>query len=203
MPLTARSGYKNGFYAWLNEDPQACFNNYVFLSLQNPAKPGKFSICINPTSSGNGSYSAQTMTLSFPTEYAAGDFRIIGHELFHVFQDKFYVNGIAQYATGTRTGFTNIEFEHALYADLIFTTNPLLAMSHAPSDIRAEYQIWVNLITNNRTTLPTEYSQISSQYFYFLGKWKESYSGTQYDSPIDPNLKPEAMLNIFKNSPCN
>ena len=76
-------------------------------------------------------------------------------------------------------------------------------MNHAPQTVQDEYIAWVNLITNNRTTLPTEYSQISAQYFYFLGKWKESYSGTQYDAPIDPNLKPEAMLNIFKNSPCN
>ncbi len=203
MSLSARSGFKNGFYSWLNDDPRACLNNYIYIALQNPAQPFKISVCINAGTSGNGSYNPDNKTLSFPNEQMASFSSIIGHELFHVFQDKFYTNGTSQYAAGDRTGFSNIEFEQALYADIAFSTNPPSTFIHASQDIKEDYDDWIDQITNNRTTFPTEYSQIQDKYMYFLEKFREVNTGNIYSSPSLSTLLPEAMLSAFKNSPCN
>lgn len=202
MTLSARAAFKNGFYAWLNDDPRACLNNYLYISLQDPARPFKFSICINPSAPGSGAYSPSTQVLSFPNEDMASYSPEIGHELFHIYQDKFYINGITQYSTGTRTGYSNIEFEQALYADLAYTTNPPTLFINAPSTLRTEYLNWINQITDNRTTFPREYSDLEDKYFYFLEKFREINPGNNCSSPSIPTLKPEAMLSIFKNSPC-
>lgn len=112
------------------------------------------------------------------------------------------LNGISQYSTDTRTGYSNIEFEQALYGDIGYTSNPPTTFNNGSETLQAEYLNWINQITDNRTTFPTEFSEIQDKYFYFLEKFREVNAGNNYSSPSIPTLKPEAMLSIFKNSPC-
>ncbi|QNL47883.1 hypothetical protein H8S90_13750 [Olivibacter sp. SDN3] len=95
-------------------------------------------------------------------------------------------------------GLPNIEFEQALFHDIV--TNTLSAFSRGTQDQKDAYESWIDQITENRTKAPKAYQDLGGQYFEFMEIWKNFYP--EYDRTIKNDLNPEAMLNVLQNSGC-
>ena len=127
---------------------------------------------------------------------------LFGHEFFHAFQDTFYSGGTSQFNTGTRTGFPNLEFEQALFYDIINGSNDATAMgSTASQAIVIEYRNWISTITNGNTEYPKQFSDFRGQYHYFLNLFHQNAFGYS-DGLVKSDLLPGALLNIFSSSNC-
>jgi hypothetical protein len=114
-------------------------------------------------------------------------------------QDSYYDGGTSQYLN---TGKSNIEFEAKLYKDLVTYAElkaGTLTGIPATSPLFLEYETWIKQRTSNLTKYP---SQIPlDKYFYFLEAFKQAYS--EYNYPTNPNLYPDALMNLIKSSPCS
>lgn len=162
----------------------------------------KISVCIDQTIEGNGIYNPESATIFYKYEEGLPVVALFGHEFFHGFQDSFYSGGISQYNTGTRTGFPNLEFEQALFYDIINGSSSAIAMgSSANPLIVSEYQNWISSITSNNTIYPKQFSDFGGQFYYFLNLF---YQNSTYANigAINTNLQPLALLNIFSSSNC-
>ncbi|WP_316769430.1 hypothetical protein [Pedobacter frigiditerrae] len=154
----------------------------------------------NSCGSGNGAYNSGTIYYKF--EEGIPNVGLFSHEFFHGFQDAFYPGGTSQYNTGTRTGFPNLEFEQALFYDIINGSGSANAMgSTASIAVRDEYRAWISSITNNNTTYPKQFSDFGGQYYYFLNKFHQNANGYS-DGLVKTDLPPNALLNIFSSSNC-
>lgn len=83
--------------------------------------------------------------------------------------------GTAQYNTGTRTGFPNIEFEQVLFYDIMNSSSSASGMgSEAPQ------AVVIDAITNNNTTYPKVFADFTNdannnnKYYYFLNLFSTS-----------------------------
>jgi hypothetical protein len=124
---------------------------------------------------------------------------VLGHELFHVYQDTHYPGGIKQYQIGKEPlGFANIEFEQALFNDIV--NRYPNAMEKASTDIKQEYQKWLETITKNNTTQPKQFSDLLGKYNYFL---EHFHKYPPYNAGIiHTSLLPNALLTFFSTSNC-
>ena len=174
LNATQMQTLKNSLANYLNgsgDASWACLQKAIYASVL--AKSKKIGFCINPTQvSGNGSYSAVKGVMYFQDDYGLSNVIVFSHEFFHTYQDTHYPGGTSAFQSGTFTGYPNIEFEQALFTDILNGSSGANAMgSTADISLRTEYRAWVNSITNNNTTYPTQFSDFGGQYYYFT-LWK-------------------------------
>jgi hypothetical protein len=171
---------------------RGCVQAYIYHRLSNLPSPSKFSICMDPNKA-QGAFSPATLTMTFKYESSI-DYRILGEEMFHAFQNSYYPGGTNQYGD---IGFSNIEFEHALFRDITAGSMSALAMSRSTDQVlKATYVDWLKSITQNDTKFPTSFTaEQEATYFYFLDKFRELY--IEYNKPVNLGLKPGAMFDIF------
>ncbi|TCD27280.1 hypothetical protein EZ456_08745 [Pedobacter psychrodurus] len=171
------------------------------------SKGAKFSFCTNTNMSAQQSYNTVNNTFNFQSDFSLSLTNTFEHEFFHAYQDNFLTNGTDQYAIGSNgnypNGYPNIEFETALYGDIIRDriSQDALNNSNVPQPIKDEYVVWLNSITANNTKYPKTFSDFDGQYYYFMEKFKQ-YSGYANMGAIDYNLKPNSLLNLFSTSNC-
>jgi hypothetical protein len=178
---------------------QKCMRNLLYSKLEASGK--KIGICVNDTVKGNAVYSPSSEDVLFKTESTLKDSRILGHELFHVYQDTHYSGGIRQYQTGEARGYPNLEFEQALFNDIVNKTADAMG-SGASQMIIDDYTEWLKRITNNYRTTPKEFSDFQGDYNNFLWIF---YLGSpyQYQGKVKSDLLPTALLTFFSTPNCN
>jgi len=201
FPKGAREKLNTTFYTLLNDPQRGCFYNYIYTSFKNPNNSVHINVCFGGNPNANGSYNSDTKTLYYPNDFMVTVTNTMGHEFFHVFQDYFYPGGISQYNTAPlRTGFSNIEFEQALFYDLISKGDIPTAMARGSTTQKDSYKLWLKTITSNWTTYPKNYSELGGRYFEFMEMFKSLYP--EYNYPSKPDLLPMAMLSAFNGTPC-
>ncbi len=113
-----------------------------------------------------------------------------------------YVGGISQYATGTRDGYPNIEFEAVLYEDILNGSfQSAAAFASGNSDDKQDYINFLNSITINKTVKPTSFTSSQMQEYYRLAEQYNQHRG--YGGITRTDLPPNAMFNMFDNLDCN
>jgi hypothetical protein len=163
----------------------------------------KFGFCIAANIVGNGGYNATTKNIFWKYEAGIPVVSLFAHEFFHGFQDTFYTGGTAQYNAGTRTGFPNLEFEQALFYDIVNGSSNASAMgSTASQSLKDEYATWIETVTNNNTKYPKQFSDFGGQYYYFLTKFNQNANGYVGVGLVKTDLPPNTLLNIFLSSNC-
>jgi hypothetical protein len=178
-------------------DTVKCMRNLLYKKIEASGK--KIGFCINHTLIANAVYRPESEDVLFTTESTLGDDRVLGHELFHVYQDTHYLGGIKQYQTGkVPVGFPNIEFEQALFNDIVNRKRD--AMNNGSGKIKEEYKDWLDTITRNNTTQPKQFSDLLGKYNYFLEQFHKypPYN----DGIIHTSLLPNALLTFFSTSNC-
>ncbi len=111
-----------------------------------------------------------------------------------------YVGGISQYATGTRDGYPNIEFEAILYEDIL-NGNSNSAFATGSNEDKLAYNNFLTSVTNNRATKPTSFTPSQLNDYYNLVERYNQHRG--YGGITKTNLPPNAMFNMFDNLDCN
>ncbi|RZK64370.1 MAG: hypothetical protein EOO92_27595 [Pedobacter sp.] len=141
-----------------------CIQTTIYNKVKTLGK--KFSFCIDSAQvpkDGNAAYKAGLGIIYYKFEEGIPVITPFRHEFFHGFQDAFYTGGTAQYNTGTRTGFPNLEFEQALFYDILEGSGSATAMgSTADISITDEYRTWISSITNNNTKYPKQFKSIKN-----------------------------------------
>lgn len=203
LNATQMQTLRNTFNSYLNGEGDlswACLHKAIYGRVLTSGK--KIGFCIN-TINGSGTYNALTSTITYGDELGLTRFLTLRHEFFHVYQDTYYTGGTSQYNSGTRTGYPNLEFEQALFNDILDGSDNASAMgSTASNSDLVEYRNWVKSITNNNTSYPTQFSDFGGQYYYFLNKFyaiANHYSGIGI---VKSDLPPNALLNIFNTTNC-
>lgn len=172
----------------------------------------KFGFCIKDLPGAVQSYDPKKDIFYFTNETALNYTYNFDHEFFHGYQNKSLTNGTLPYAsitnpsTGVTTypdGFINLEFETALYIDIVRSRDDQSAFvtSTVPSAIKTEYLNWLNTITENNTKYPKTFADFGGQYFYFMEKFKQ-YSGYSDKGNIITNMTPITLLNLFSTTNC-
>lgn len=184
----------------------ACVQKAVYRKVEASGK--KIEFCINGQIEGSGAYSPITGNFLWKDSTYISNATVFRHEFFHVYQDAHYAGGTAQYNTGNRTGYPNIEFEQALFNDILIGSEDAMGMgSSAPLNIVIEYRNWISTITNSNTQYPKQFSAFGydannvNKYYYFLNLFYQHslYVGI---GAINNTLQPSALLNIFSTSNC-
>lgn len=171
------------------------------------SKGAKFDFCMKDNMQTQQSYNTVCNTFNFQNDFSLTLTNTFEHEFFHAYQDKFLASGTDQYAIGTNgnypSGYINIEFETALYGDIIRdrASQDALNNSNVPDDIKQEYRAWLDEITASNTKYPKTIADFGGHYFYFMEKFRQ-YSGYANMGNIDYNLKPNSLLNLFSISNC-
>jgi len=174
-----------------------CATYVVNMALAN--KPSlAIGICVDETL-GNGTYNAATKSIVFSTDFASTHVEVIRHELFHAYQDNIaYSGGIGDYSLG-EPGFSNIEFEQALFHDIMMLHgSSATALNHADPAVKLDYQAWINTLTSNGTEYPdfsANWSTFETKYFEFLEEFKNT--SPYYNAPVIGTLEPEALKRVF------
>lgn len=175
-----------------------CATHVINMALAN--KPGlEIGICVDGTN-GSGTYNAATKSITFLTDFASTHVDVVRHELFHAYQDNIaYPGGISDYSLG-EPGYSNIEFEQALFKDIMMLHGGnATALSYSTdNDIIEEYESWINYLTNNGTEYPdfsNNWSLYESKYFEFLEEFKNT--NPYYNAPIINTLAPEGLKRLF------
>lgn len=135
--------------------------------------------------------------ITFRTDYTATNGNFMQHELFHAFQDKLaYNGGIGQYAAPSN-GRVNIEFEQAVFADIIYGTNVFDNIAGIDT-MRQDYEAWRDDLTEFGTVYPdlSNFATYENTYNFFLEAFN-SYHG--YGGGTVISLAPEALMRIFNN----
>lgn len=176
--------------------PQKCLmaSLYVNLTVYN----AKVTWGMDPNGNYYGAYNPVNKTIKFKN----GDqitHQVIKEELFHRYQDAYYSGGTAQYVT---TGKSNIEFEAKLMRDLmgIQTNGGGVTTQTVGEEHQVEYLMWLNDITDGGTKYPTQWSEVSSQYFHYLELFKQA--NPLYNYPTVNNLYPNALFSMIISSGC-
>jgi hypothetical protein len=189
------------------------FKNYNCLTtyLYNAIASGTtgYSFCITP-GMYNATYSSANKSISFATDYSSTRSDLLGHEMFHGFQDMYYPGGIAAYGKNAATGvalpgFTNIEFEQAVFSDIVY--NSRLAFQTGTDPQKVDYENWLNTITNSFTSYPqltvgtAAYNDFITKYNGFLAQYSTNPDNPYKGTTI--SLDPSALINLFKQSNCH
>ncbi|WAC12425.1 hypothetical protein [Dyadobacter pollutisoli] len=119
---------------------------------------------------------------------------IVMEEFFHKFQNAYYSGGTTQYTTN---GHVNIEFEVALFQDIMAYIHGWPDMPTIPTD---EYSLWIDEITQGGTKFPTTFGPISAEYFNYLGLYDTTHPNVA--GTTSQSLTPGAMFEIFNSSSC-
>ncbi|TDQ08232.1 hypothetical protein [Pedobacter metabolipauper] len=166
----------------------------------------KFGFAMNQNIQAYQSYNPVSQTFSFNNNDSFIFTNTFEHEFFHSYQDMSI--GTDGYAIGTVAGgypdgYTNIEFETALFGDILKSRPESTAFVNAnvSPELLLEYNTWLNSITMNNTKYPKTFEDLGGKYNYFLKKFK-LYSGYADKGEILLNLKPVSLLNLFSTSPC-
>lgn len=179
-----------------------------FLSKNLKSKISSFCITDLGPNPPNARYNATTGEIDFESKYAATDLESLEHEMFHAFQDQTY--GHATYLSyGTLlpgnvypSGFIDVEFEQAIFEDIVNKTHYVTAHTN-DANFKTAYDTWINSLTNNGTSYPklnpqtdiTQYNNFITQYQSFLSQYQQII-GNPYYSPI-ANYTPNALINMF------
>lgn len=161
-------------------------------------------MCIDEEN-GKDTYSATTKAITFQTSYTASRSDVMMHELFHAYQDNVaYHGGIGAYGVDASTnikqpGFSNIEFEQALFRDIMMLHGSSATALYFSSNqsIKDNYTAWINMLTNNGTQYPdfsANWSAYETKYFEFMEEFRLNPS---FNSVIINTLEPEALKRIF------
>jgi hypothetical protein len=190
----------NDYISGQGDQVSRCIHKAIYLKMKANNKIG---FCVDSITyanvAGNGLYNPVSKTLFWKSGLGVGHVPLFGHEYFHAFQDAHYTNGIQQYGN---VGFPNIEFEQALFYDLINGSEHATAMGiYAPQEVVDEYRSWLTTITNADEKFPKQFSDFGGWYFHFLGLFYQ-HSSYQNHGSIDNNLKPNALLSIFSSINC-
>jgi hypothetical protein len=181
-----------------NNEYWKCLRNFIYKKIESSGI--KIGVCLDPTITDNGAYRPSQKNILLPNEFTLSSSSLFGHEFFHVYQDAHYPGGTSQYSY---TGNPNLEFEQALFKDIINGGLPTSAMGASASDnLNQDYETWVQSITNNFTIKPLQFSDLKGKYNYFL---EQFYQNGPYNrrGAINYNLRPNALFSIFNNSNCN
>ncbi len=160
---------------------------------------------------GNAHFDPTTKEIDF-TSINAIRIDFLEHEMFHAFQDQTYGNAaFISYGKPINSyyppGYTDIEFEQAVFNDIVNKT--LTEGTHNSTDANyvANYRDWISLITNNGTAYPKlnpnatnqadidKYNSFINSYNSFMDQFKQ-VPGNPYYSPI-LHLTPNALINMF------
>ncbi|MES2060935.1 MAG: hypothetical protein V4456_03390 [Bacteroidota bacterium] len=185
-----------------------CLTTYLYNTIASGTSG--YSFCISP-GTGNATYNPGTKSINFTTDFAATFSNILGHELFHGYQDMYYPGGTTAYgrnaATGVASpGFSNIEFEQAVFNDILYKGENT-AFHQGTQAQQDAYRNWINTITNGSTSYPkltvgtTAYNNFITQYNSFLTQFSTIPGGTYSGTTI--NLNPSALINLLNKSNCN
>ena len=176
-----------------------CATKYIY---KTPAEHNfNMTFCVNGQLPKNAAFDPASNTLSFKTDYTAGNVDIMAHEMFHAYQDDFY-GGTNQYGGSGTPGYVNIEFEQAVMADIMKGFGTAFGFMGTPVQ-RNDYQNWLIGITNNFTEYPNltpgtaEYDTFMNGYFNQLNIFN-SFSDNSYKGTVINTLEPKAMLNVLK-----
>lgn len=174
-----------------------CLHKFIY---QKIASSGiKIGVCLDPTIDDNGAYRPREKNILLPNEFSLSSSTLFGHEFFHVYQDAHYPGGTSQYS---HTGNPNLEFEQALFKDII-NGLPTSAMGAGASDnLIQDYETWVQSITKNFNINPVQFSDLKGKYYYFLEQFHQNGPYNRRGE-INYNLRPDALFSIFTNSNCN
>ncbi len=178
----------------------SCGRIYIYNSVKSCMN--EIEMCIDGANN-NGGYNPSTKKLTFSNTSSAVP-GVMTHELFHAMQDNCgsYVGGTSQYATGTRDGYPNIEFEAVLYEDILNKSfQNAAAFATGNSDDQQDYINFLNSITINKTVKPTSFTSTQMQEYYRLVEQYNQHRG--YGGITKTNLPPNAMFNMFTNLNCN
>jgi hypothetical protein len=185
-------------YLYEGDEYWKCLQNFIYQKVKTSGI--KIGVCLDPTITDNGAYRPSQKNILFPNEFTLSSSTLFGHEFFHVYQDAHYPGGTSQYS---HTGNPNLEFEQALFKDIINGGLPTSAMGASASrNLKDEYEAWLQSITKNFTIKPIQFSDFRDKYNYFL---EQFYQNGPYRrrGEINYNLKPDALFSIFTNSNCN
>ncbi|SMC73674.1 hypothetical protein [Pedobacter nyackensis] len=161
----------------------------------------KFDFMMNSNNLVPQSYNPVTSTFSFLNDDSFNYPNIFEHEFFHAFQDMFIATDTYAIATseGYPDGYTNIEFETAVFTDLLKTnTVEYGAFMNADEELREDYSGWLNLIKDNNKKYPTTFDDFQGRYNFFLKKFQFN-SGYADKGQILLNMKPVSLLEVFFN----
>lgn len=181
----------------------ACLQRSIYKKIEASGK--KFGFCVDPQIPGAGGYDPQNGNFLWKDGSYISNVITFSHEFFHGFQDTHYAGGTNQYKI---TGFPNMEFEQALFNDIINGSSEASGMgSTAPVSVKDEYQDWIKTITNNNTTYPKLFSDFTAdinnnnKYYHFLNLFYQ-HSPYANKGVVNTTLQPSALLNIFSTSNC-
>ncbi len=191
MPLSSKTELREA----LNDFIANCLQSSVYEQIVIGGI--KFNFKINASNPGPASYNPNNRALTFKSASTVTE-EFLREELFHGYQDGFYLGGIAQYSNA---GKSNIEFEAKLFKDLIgYVSGYPGQVFGVPygNPLHDEYVSWISTITNGFTKFPSILP--IDKYFYFLDAFKQSY--TEYNTTTINSLYPDALMNAIKSSKC-
>ncbi|ASZ11547.1 hypothetical protein KTO58_17280 [Chitinophaga pendula] len=176
---------------------ECCINKAFFNQMVTAGV--KLDFKVTPMQLSEGGFKPIEMSVSFKGNSAI-NYDVLTEELFHAYQNLYYPGGIAG-KHGTIGG-SNLEFEAKLLRDIEIMKKfmPCCLTIQTTNEDNAAYFDWLRKITADVTKHPTDFSELQDKYFDFLELFKKSWPA--YFLPTDPNLKPEALLNLYKNSGC-
>jgi len=173
-----------------------CATNAMVLQLKQVSSL-VLGMCIHASATQNGNYVPNTKSIVFPTDFAAGHQEVFRHEVFHAYQDNVaYPGGTANYGSGD-PGFVNIEFEQAVFKDIM---NGYASALDASSNtlIKNLYSNWIISLTQGGTVYPniTTISDFETKYFEYLNEFNTSNTAYGGRTILD-KIKQEALKAIF------
>ncbi|MCF0075613.1 hypothetical protein LZD49_34390 [Dyadobacter sp. CY261] len=190
---------RNSVNANLNEFILSCLGKSFYVGLTSTATRVEWGI--DPATPGLGAYSPANKTIMFPNTSAISP-QTLMEELFHAYQDNFYIGGTNQYVLSGRQ---NIEFEAKLFRDIFGVLEGGTGFSSLTvgPQYNSQYFTWLMAITDNGTKVPSDYSVISSQYFYWMDKFVQANPGYNQPGMLTlNNFTPGALLRITSSSSC-
>jgi hypothetical protein len=200
LSANEKSSIINTVNTFKSED---CASKFLYGYFQNQS----FTFCI---SAGNYNviFDPTTNTFTFSTDEAATPAfaDLLEHEFFHAYQNSIYPGGISPYGQNPSTGangagFVNIEFEQAVFNDIV--NGSFNAFINGTLTQKNSYESWVKGLTNNGTVYPkltpgtTAYTTFINQYNSFLSQYN-NLPNNPNTSPVI-NLTPQAFINLFNN----
>lgn len=150
---------------------------------------------MDPTIVSVAVYQPSNQSISFKSSADINEHNL-QEEMFHRYQDAYYQGGSAQY---NPAGLYNIEFEAALLRDL---SNLMYGWPAGQAVIDDDYYFWLMEITEDGTKWPTQWSHISEQYYYYLGKYVDQHPGLAGGTGLATYLEPQALLMVTRSSNC-
>lgn len=188
--------------AWFNRYSR-CMTMKIINAIRTSNPAERIKICMD-ANVPQASYRANERTIRFNNATNINADNLL-HELFHVLQDKKYLNGIHQYqdpiANPQLRGYSDIEFERNFFQDLMnaATNFNLPSASSSP-----QYENFIKGLTqggnlNNAKNYISGGSFLA--YFNYLIEFKEQRAGTVYDKP-HALLTPKALEFLFQDSNC-